>query len=248
MLRILVLALVAPLLFVGCGGRTATAPSGAAPASILMVVTSHDRIDADHKTGLWFEEFAVPFALFREAGYEVVVASPKGGDTPIDPGSLSKDEVPDAKALAALKGTQVLADVDLEKHVAVFFPGGHGTMFDLPGSKSVQAAVARFIESKRPTAFVCHGPAGLVGATLSDGTSVVKGRKVTGFTNSEEAAVKLTEKMPFLLETRLGELGGTFSGAENWAVHVVVDGNLITGQNPASSAKAAEAVLAQLAR
>ena len=145
-----------------------------------------------------------------------------------------------------LKTTKKLDAVDLDSFAAVFFPGGHGTMFDLPTTTSVQQAVAHFLSKDQPTAFVCHGPAALVGATLTDGTSVVKGRRLTGFTDSEERAVKLDKKMPFLLETRLRELGGEFVGGENWKEHVIVDKNLITGQNPASSGKAAKALLAQL--
>jgi putative intracellular protease/amidase len=246
MQRVLVLVLVAAFCLAGCGDKPAATTPGDGPGTILMVVTSHDHIDADHETGLWLEEFAVPYKLFTDAGYTVTVASPKGGDTPIDPRSMKEGETPEPAVLKALQGTHELDDVDLDTPVAVFFPGGHGPMFDMPGSKAVQKTVAHFLQENRPTAFVCHGPVALVGATLSDGTSVVKGRKVTGFTNSEEAAVKLTEKMPFLLETKLKELGGTFTAADDWAVHVVVDGNLITGQNPASSTEAANAVLAQL--
>ncbi len=234
--------LVSSLFVVACGDNG----SGRAPDAILMVVTSHDRIDADDPTGLWLEEFAVPYKLFRDAGYEVTVASPKGGKAPVDPRSLAGDDEPDAIALAALEDTASLGAVDLDAHVAVFFPGGHGTMFDLPSSKTVQETVAHYLEKDQPTAFVCHGPAALVGVTLSDGSAAVKGRKVTGFTDAEEKAVQLDEKMPFLLETKLRELGGDFAGADLWQEHVVVDGNLITGQNPASSGKAAEALLKQL--
>ncbi|MDJ0976199.1 MAG: type 1 glutamine amidotransferase domain-containing protein [Planctomycetota bacterium] len=211
-----------------------------------MVVTSHGEIEPGEATGLWLEEFAVPFAKFKEAGYAVTVASPKGGKTPIDPRSLEEGKDPAKDVLAALESTKRLGDLTLGDYVAVFFPGGHGTMFDLPEHDAVKGAVAHFIEKDQPAAFVCHGPAALVGATLSDGTSVVKGRKVTGFTDSEERAVKLDEKMPFLLETKLKELGGSFAGAENWQAHVVVDGNLITGQNPASSGGTADALLKQL--
>ena len=241
-----VLALASAFLVAACGSKPAADPTPVDSKTILMVVTSHDQVDAEHKTGLWLEEFEVPYKLFKAAGYDIAVASPKGGDAPVDPASLNEEHTPDADAMAALKGTMKLSGVKLDDYVAVFFPGGHGTMFDLPNDTNVQKTVTHFLEKKQPTALVCHGPAALVGATLSDGTSVVKGRKVTGFTNSEEDAVKLTEKMPFLLETKLKELGGTFDGAENWAAHVVVDGNLITGQNPASSEKAAKALLAQL--
>ncbi len=246
MLKILTaLSVLLALTAVGCGQQAAEEPD-----AILMVVTSHGQIDAEHATGLWLEEFAVPYALFKEAGYDVTVASVKGGKAPVDPRSLEGDAStpPDEVALAALEETTALDGIDVDRYVAVFFPGGHGTMFDLPTSEKVGAAVAHFIASDRPAGFVCHGPAALVGATLPDGTSVVKGRRVTGFTDAEERAVELDEKMPFLLETRLRELGGEFAGADNWAEHVVVDGNLVTGQNPASSGKAARELLALLAK
>lgn len=230
--------------FAGCGDKTSTDANDA--VHVLVVVTSHDQIAEGEPTGLWLEEFAVPYARFLEEGYAVTVASPKGGKAPVDPRSTEGEEKPDAKALAALEKTVKLDGLALDDYDAVFFPGGHGTMFDLPESTTVQKAVAHFIGKDQPAAFVCHGPAALVGATLPDGTSVVKGRKVTGFTDAEERAVKLDDKMPFLLETKLKELGGTFAGADNWQEHVVVDGNLITGQNPASSGKSADALIARL--
>lgn len=215
--------------------------------SILMVVTSHDRIDEEHPTGLWLEEFAVPYEMFKAAGHEVAVASTKGGATPLDPRSHdehSSKHHPDT--LSALQSTSALALLDLATFDAVFFPGGHGTMFDLPNDPAVSKTVAHFIGKDQPAAFLCHGPAALVNATLPDGSSVIAGRRVTGFTNAEEDAVQLTDKMPFLLETRLTELGAEFTGADNFAEHVVTDGNLITGQNPASSKAAAEALLMRL--
>lgn len=245
MFRPLRTALVACLVFTLAACGEESSDDGSANDAILMVVTSHGRLDDDQPTGLWLEEFEVPFDKFRAAGYEVVVASPKGGKAPIDPRS-TKDASAKAETAAALADTTKLADIDFEKYVAVFFPGGHGTMFDLPGSKTVQAAVRHFVGADLPAAFVCHGPAALVGTTRADGTPIVKGRKVTGFTDSEERAVELEDEMPFLLETRLEELGGEFSGAENWKSHVVVDGNLITGQNPASSGAAADALLEAL--
>jgi putative intracellular protease/amidase len=249
MRHVLLPLLALALLLLGCGGTPSEDTGAAAKTTtntILMVVTSHAEIEEGDATGLWLEEFAVPYAAFLAAGYEVDVASPEGGTAPVDPRSTPEGETPDATALAALQDTLVLNEVELGDYAAVFFPGGHGTMFDLPGSKAVQKTVAHFVEKNQPAAFVCHGPAALVGATLSDGTPVVKGRKVTGFTNAEEKAVKLDEKMPFLLETRLTELGGSFEGGADWASHVVVDGNLITGQNPASSGEAAKALLGLL--
>lgn len=216
------------------------------PKSVLMLVTSHAVIDAGHPTGLWFEEFAAPYTLFRRQGYAVTVASPQGGDTPIDPRSLEDYQAtPDnAAARAALTGTRRLdASLRAADYNAVFFPGGHGTMFDLPDNPEVQRLVAEFVQADKVLASVCHGPACLVGALLRDGTPVVKGRKLTAFTDDEERAVELDRHMPFLLETRLRELGAVFVPAANWQDNVVVDGKLVTGQNPQSSASAAWAVI-----
>jgi putative intracellular protease/amidase len=212
--------------------------------TILMIVTSHNQIDAEHPTGLWFEEFAVPYQLFREQGYLVTVASLKGGQAPIDPRSAPNADhsEADAEALQELKETQPLSSVNVANYDAVFFPGGHGTMYDLP-SPEVAQIVNQFADAQKVVAAVCHGPAALVEAKRSDGTPLVQGRKVTGFTNAEEQAVQLDQLMPFLLESRLRELGGEFVVASNWSDNVVVDGNLITGQNPQSSGSAAKAVI-----
>lgn len=216
------------------------------PKAILMLVTSHDAIDAGHPTGLWFEEFAVPYALFRRQGYAVTVASPQGGDAPIDPRSLeATEDTPDnAAARAALVGTRRLdATLRAADFDAVFFPGGHGTMFDLPDHPEVRRLVSEFAQADKVLASVCHGPACLVGALLRDGTPLVRGRRVTAFTDAEERAVELDRHMPFLLESRLRELGARFVPADNWQDNVVVDGRLVTGQNPQSSASAARAVI-----
>jgi putative intracellular protease/amidase len=215
--------------------------------NILIIVTSHDQIDAEHPTGLWFEEFAVPYQLFREKGYVVTVASPKGGQTPIDPRSVPDPEQAEAhaEALQALKETQPLSSVNTENYHAVFFPGGHGTMYDLP-SPEIGRIVSQFADAEKVVAAVCHGPAALVEAKNSDGTPLVQARKVTGFTNAEEQAVELDKLMPFLLESRLRELGAEFDAASNWSDHVIVDGKLITGQNPQSSGSAANAVIEAL--
>jgi putative intracellular protease/amidase len=215
-------------------------------SAILMVVTSHDRIDADHATGLWFEEFAVPFTKFRAAGYAVVVASPRGGDTPIDARSLENYQPTAANesAKAALRGTKELdASITATEFAAVFFPGGHGTMFDLPDNPQVQRLVREFAEADKVIASVCHGPACLVGVMVKDGAAFVKGRKVTAFTDSEERAVQLDKAMPFLLESRLREQGASFVPAADWADNIVVDDKLVTGQNPQSSGSAADAVI-----
>lgn len=216
-------------------------------ARILMVVTSHDRIDEAHPTGLWLEEFAEPYELFVAAGHQVTVASPKGGVAPVDPRSAGDAERFAVDTMAALQNTVPLARLDPADFDAVFFPGGHGTMFDFPDDPAVVRAVNHAIAADLPLALVCHGPAALVGAVKPDGSPAAAGRRVTGFTNAEEEAVELTEEMPFLLETKLGEQGATFVGAANFVEHVVVDGNLVTGQNPASSAAAARALLERLA-
>lgn len=219
-----------------------------AKKQILMIVTNHDRIDAEHATGLWFEEFAVPYRLFLSAGCRVTVASPKGGRAPIDPRSApdASQSATHAEALQALADTRVLSDLRSEDFDAVFIPGGHGTMYDLPVAK-VGRVVGEFADAGKIVAAVCHGPAALVAAKRADGTAVVKGRKVTGFTNEEERAAQLDRLMPFLLETRLRDLGAEYVLAAPWSNHVVVDGGLITGQNPQSSADAARAVIIALA-
>lgn len=214
---------------------------------ILMVVTSHDRIDAEHPTGIWLSEFSEPYALFREAGYEVTVASIRGGKAPVDPRSLGETSGEDlTAALKELETTMPLRQVETSAFDAIFLPGGHGTMYDLPGSEELARALVEFHASGRVIAAVCHGPAGLLGATLPDGSPLVKGRLVTGFTNDEERAAGFDTLMPFLLEERLKELGATFVAAPMWSDHVERDGRLITGQNPQSSASAAKAVIEAL--
>ena len=213
---------------------------------ILMLVTSHDSIDKDHATGLWFEEFAVPFTLFKQQGYTVTVASPRGGPTPIDQRSLEDYQATAENEMAksALQDTLKLgAGITANDYDALFFPGGHGTMFDLPDNPEVQRIVVDFFENDKVVASVCHGPACLIGAMLSDGSALVKGRKVTAFTDSEERAVELDQLMPFLLQTRLRELGAEFVAADDWSDNVVVDGNLITGQNPQSSGSVAKELI-----
>ncbi|KAB8145837.1 type 1 glutamine amidotransferase domain-containing protein [Chloroflexia bacterium SDU3-3] len=214
---------------------------------ILMVVTSHDIIPATNTpTGLWFEEFATPYNILREAGVAITTASPRGGVVPIDPNSLP---VPDdaQDAYAALQQTLPLAEVSAAGFDAIFLPGGHGTMFDLPESGALHQLLRAFAEGDKVIAAVCHGPAGLVGATLSDGTPLVAGKTITAFTNDEEEAAQHTNDMPFLLESRLRELGAVFVPQPNWSDHIEQDGKLITGQNPQSSASIARAVADALA-
>jgi len=217
---------------------------------ILMVVTSSERIISTNQlTGVWLEEFALPYLQFQTNGYEVTVASPKGGKTPIDPRSEPPEERAQewAQARAALNNTLNLDTVKAADYAAIFMPGGHGTMFDLPGNPSLQQLLRDFAEQDKILAAVCHGPAGLVGATLSDGRPIVAGKTITAFTDSEERAAGMDKDMPFLLETSLTELGANFVRQPDWTSHVERDGKLITGQNPQSSARVAQAVIEALA-
>lgn len=213
--------------------------------SVLIVVTSHDRIDAEHATGLWLEEFAVPYLEFRRGGLQVTVASPQGGATPLDPNSSPTPEQAQewAEAREALRDTLPLGQVSLDVYDVVFLPGGHGTMFDLPDNTRLQQLIGGMAEAGKIVAAVCHGPAGLVNVQLSDGSPLVAGKRLTAFTDAEEREVKLDQQMPFLLETRLRQLGADFIASGNWQEHTVTDGNLVTGQNPQSSRSTAQAVL-----
>lgn len=204
---------------------------------ILIVVTSFGRIDADHQTGIWLEEFSVPYQIFSDAGYTITVASPEGGKAPVDPRSMTDQTKPEHadQALNLLAQTLPLKEIDLSQYDAVFFPGGHGTMFDLPDSKPVIKTVEHFLNKDLPVGLVCHGPAALVNARNGKGEPAVKGRKVAAFTDAEEKATGLAPLMPFLLQSRLEKLGATVKTADNFQENVVVDKNLVTGQNPASS-------------
>jgi len=207
---------------------------------MLMVVTSHGEMPTGERTGIWLSEFAEPYEVFRASGFKITVASIKGGKAPIDPRSLTAEaEAKWAEAIRVLDDTVPIDAVSADGFDALFLPGGHGTMFDLPGSVKLQSLIRTLIESDRPVGAVCHGPAGLVDVRLSDGTHLVKGRRVTAFTNEEERAVKLDQAMPFLLEDRLRQAGAEFIPAEKWADHVEVDGKLVTGQNPQSGESAA---------
>lgn len=214
---------------------------------ILMVVTSRDSFDNGRKTGLWLEEYAVPYLEFLAAGYEVTVASPLGGAAPIDPHSSSeKDPVEWKTAVDSLQTTAKLAQVDYTQYAAIVLPGGHGPLFDLADDPVLASILKYFASQDRIIATVCHGSAGLVSAKTSGGKPLVAGRKMTGFTNQEEKIAGLDHAVPFALETRLRELGANFVSTDPWGDYVVVDGNLITGQNPQSSASLAKAVLAAL--
>lgn len=219
---------------------------------ILMVLTSHDRLgDTGKKTGFWLEEFAAPYYTFLDAGARVSIASPKGGRPPLDPKSdlpenqsdLTKRFRKDPAAQAVLASTVKLADVRAEDYDAIFFPGGHGPMWDMPDNAASIALVEAFVKANKPVGAVCHAPVALVNVRGKNGEYLVKGKRVTGFTNAEEEAVGLTGVVPFLLEDRLKERGGIFSRAANWAPYVQVDGKLVTGQNPASSKPGAEELL-----
>ena len=217
--------------------------------SILMIVTSFSEIASGEPTGLWLEELAVPYMEFKSQGFSVSVASIQGGKAPIDPRSEPAPEQKEAwvEAIEALNSTVPVASIEPMDFDAVFIPGGHGTMFDFPNSDDLQKALRAFAEQDKVIATMCHGPASLVGVTLEDGTPLVAGKTVTSFTNKEEAEAGFQEKMPFLLEDRLRELGAKFVEEPNWSNHVQVDGKLITGQNPQSSKGTALAVIDALA-
>jgi putative intracellular protease/amidase len=217
---------------------------------ILIVTTSHDRFEGanPHPTGVWLEEFALPYLELAANGVEMTIASPKGGAMPIDPRSLPTPAQETAwhSAIAASQQTIALSAVTSTEFDAIFLPGGHGPMFDLPDNRDLQQLLREFHEAGKIIAAVCHGPVGLVGATRSDGTPLVKDRVLTAYTDSEEVAAKLDKEVPFILEQRLRELGAIFIAGENKADHIERDGNLITGQNPASSASIARSIVTAL--
>ncbi|OCO98241.1 MULTISPECIES: type 1 glutamine amidotransferase domain-containing protein [unclassified Ensifer] len=218
---------------------------------ILMVLTSHDQLGNTGKpTGFWLEEFAAPYYVFKDAGVEITLASPKGGQPPIDP--KSDDPGNQTEAMARFKedpatqrvlaNTLRLADVKSDGFDAVFYPGGHGPMWDLVNDRNSIALIESFYNAGKPVAAVCHGP-GVLSKVTYQGEPIVKGKRVTGFTNSEEEAVQLTKIVPFLVEDELKRLGGHFEKAADWADFTVVDGRLVTGQNPASSTSGAKELL-----
>jgi putative intracellular protease/amidase len=222
---------------------------------ILMVLTSHDTLGTTgEKTGFWLEEFAAPYYTFVDAGAHVVLASPNGGQPPIDP----KSDAPDAQtgftrrfatdpvAQEALANTVRLDSLAAADFDAVFYPGGHGPLWDLAQSRTSIDLIAAFVAAGKPTAFVCHAPGVLHHVAAADGTPLARGRHVTGFSDSEEAAVGLTKVVPFLLEDVFRQQGALYEKGPDWAPHVVTDGLLITGQNPASSEPAAKALLCVL--
>lgn len=215
-----------------------------ADKQILMVVTSNTNITEDQKTGLWLEEFAVPYNLFKKNGYKVKVASIPGGEVEPDPKSIPEEQNEEWKeAENELKDTAKLSKEDASGFDAVFIPGGHGAMFDFPDSEILQYVLQQFAEDNRVIGSVCHGPASFVNVTYKDGTPLVKGKKVNALTNSEEKAMSMDQHMPFLLESRLREKGAEFVRGDDSSDFSIRDGNLTTGQNPASSRSTAEKVL-----
>ena len=223
---------------------------------VLIILTSHDQLgDTGEKTGFWLEEFASPYYRLKDAGVQITLASPLGGQPPLDPKSHEPDfQTEDTRrfdddpaAQAQLASTEVLSGVNAGDFDAVFYPGGHGPLWDLYNDQNSISLIEGFIAAGKPVAAVCHAPAVLLQAKDGNGEPLVKGKKVTGFSNTEEAAVGLTEVVPYLLEDELTAQGGVYQKAEDWNPLAVVDGLLITGQNPASSAAVAGCLIDALA-
>ncbi len=219
---------------------------------ILIVLTSHDQLgNTGRKTGFWLEEFAAPYYLLKDAGAVITLASPKGGQPPIDPKSdlpenqthLTKRFRTDGTAQAELAGTEELTYMVASDFDAIFYPGGHGPMWDMPDNATSIALLEDFVKADKPIVAVCHAPAALINVRGKNGEYVVKGKRVTGFANTEEEAVGLTKVVPFLLEDQLRERGAIYSKLDNWTPYVQVDGKLVTGQNPASSGPGASELL-----
>ncbi|MFC5283716.1 type 1 glutamine amidotransferase domain-containing protein [Pedobacter alpinus] len=222
---------------------------------VLIVLTSHSDLgNTGEKTGFWVEEFAAPYYVMADAGVELTIASPKGGQPPIDPKSTAPDsQTPATKRFYAdealktkLAISVVLSEVNQADYDAVFYPGGHGPLWDLANDENSIALIQNFYNNDKPVAFVCHAPGALVNVKDANGEPLVKGKEVTGFSNTEEEAVQLTDVVPFLLEDEMKKLGATYSKGADWGVYVKQDGLLITGQNPASSEEAAKLLLKAL--
>ncbi|HPW89380.1 MAG TPA: type 1 glutamine amidotransferase domain-containing protein [Kaistella chaponensis] len=222
---------------------------------ILFVLTSHDQLgNTGEKTGFWIEEFAAPYYYLVDKGVDVILASPKGGQPPIDPTSDKPENQTEAtirfkadtELQEKLSKTHVLAEVSSDDYDAVFYPGGHGPLWDLAESADSAKLIESFYQSNKPVSFVCHAPAALKNVKNTDGEPLVKGKNVTGFTNTEEALVQLTDVVPFLVEDMLKENGGIYSKKGDFEEYAIEDGLLITGQNPASSEKVAELLLNKL--
>jgi putative intracellular protease/amidase len=222
---------------------------------ILMVLTSHDQLgDTGKKTGFWLEEFAAPYYVFKDAGAEITLASPKGGQPPLDPASDTEDGQTaaterfkaDGDSQKALAQTRPLSEIDAADYDAVFYPGGHGPLWDLANDADSIALIEAFAAHDRPIGAVCHAPAVFKRVKGKDGKPLVAGRNVTSFANSEEDAAGLTDVVPFLVEDMLKDAGATYHKGEDWAAFAITDGTLVTGQNPASSEEAAKKLLALL--
>jgi len=222
---------------------------------VLMVLTSHDSLgDTGEKTGFWLEEFAAPYYQLIDAGYRVTLASPLGGQPPLDPKSAEDDFQTDAtrrfeqdkQSQAILANTTRLADINANDYAAVFYPGGHGPLWDLTNNRHSIALISAFIAQHKPVAVVCHSSAVLLNVKDKNGTAIVKGKAITGFTNGEEAAVQLTDVVPFLLEDELIKLGANYQKADDWSAFVVEDSGIVSGQNPASSSAAAARLITLL--
>lgn len=259
----ILLAVVIAAVVTSCGNKqedkpnndTLTTLKNKKMKKVLFVLTSHSELgNTGEKTGFWIEEFAAPYYLLKDKGVEITIASPKGGQPPIDPKSATPDaQTPatvrfnkDKETQAILANTVKLSKMDQADFDAVFYPGGHGPLWDLAEDKNSVALIESFYNHNKPVAAVCHAPAIFKNTKNADGSPLVKGKKVTGFTNSEEAAVQLTDIVPFLVEDMLKENGGEYSKAGDWAAYAVEDGLLITGQNPASSELVAEKLLEKL--
>ena len=222
---------------------------------ILFVLTSHSQLgDTDQKTGFWIEEFASPYYVLTDAGATITIASPAGGQPPVDPKSEAKDAqtlatqrfFKDIDAIDKVAYSLKLSDVNFNHYDAVFYPGGHGPLWDLATDKTSIKLIEDFYNTQKPIAFVCHAPAALVNVKAENGEPLVKGKKVTGFSDTEEDAVGLTKIVPFLLENELKKLGGHYSKGTDWSSFTQQDGLLITGQNPASSEEVAKLLLKTL--
>ncbi|WP_299802757.1 type 1 glutamine amidotransferase domain-containing protein [uncultured Shewanella sp.] len=223
--------------------------------NVLMVLTSHDKLgDTGLKTGFWLEEFASPFYRFKDSGFNVTLASPAGGQPPLDPSSEQPDFQTvatdrfnqDQQAQQLLATTHVLSEINQADFDAVFYPGGHGPLWDLTNDAHSIALIEAFYQANKPVGLVCHAPGALKNVKAADGTPLVAGKQVTGFTNSEEAAVQLTEIVPYLVEDMMLAHGALYTKGDDWNSYLAVDGNLITGQNPASSEAVADEIIKQL--
>ena len=223
--------------------------------NILFVITSHDKLgNTGHKTGFWVEEFAAPYSKFRDAGYTITIATPKGDQAPIDPNSEAESAQTEATeryykddaVQGLIANTKKLAEMKATDFDAVFYPGGHGPLWDLANDKDSAKLILDFYNTGKPVGAVCHAPGVFKNVKFENGDSFVKGKNVTGFSNTEEEAVQLTKVVPFLVEDELKNLGGHYTKVADWNVHVVEDGLLITGQNPASSEAVAEKMIGLL--